>query len=114
MSKDLHLYIQKGTDFHVHLEVLENNEPMDLNNATASMKVKADYDKETIIDFSTENQRIIINATESTIDLKLPKEETSALYFKEAFYDLLITNNLGDTFLLIKGKVFLQKTVSND
>ena len=113
MSKEYNIYIQKGTDFHINLEVLEDNEPMSLELATAKMQVRQSYDDDVLLEFSTENNKLIINETDSTIDIKLTKTESAALYFKEALYDLLLTNNLGDTFLLLKGKVFVNKTVTN-
>ena len=109
--KPYQIKIKQGTSFHLVIEMKENDEFINLADHTALMKVRQDYHEAVLVELTTENNRIKINEA-GTIELVLTAEETATFQFKEAIYDLLLTNSYLEVSCVISGKFLVEKTVS--
>lgn len=80
---------------------------------TARMQARARVDaEEVLIDLTTENGGITILGPEAEIELHMTDEQTEALSFKRARYDLELLPPTGGVIRLLQGQVFLSKEVT--
>lgn len=88
--------------------VIEYNKPIDLSGLTASMTIKANpTDTTNIYLATTANGGIIINNTTKTITISIPASVTATFDFVTAYYQLEITDILGDITPLSSGTITL-------
>ena len=94
--------------------VLKNDDDtlIPLDGYSGKMQIRICYNSAVISELSTDNGKIVINTVDSEITLKLPNTETAVFDFSSAVYDLQLTDNLAEITYLIKGKVPLQRTVT--
>lgn len=92
--------------------ILEYNLPIDLAGFTARMQIRAKLESDTVlIDFTTENGKIVINNTDKTITLVLTAAETAAITWLTGVYSLELINGTNVT-TLINGSVSVKKEVT--
>lgn len=93
--------------------VLRYFQPVDMTDATARMHIRATLAaEETILELTTENSRIIIDDAAKTILLVLTAEETEALSFAAAVYDLEVVESDGTVHRVLEGSLSLRKEVT--
>ena len=94
--------------------VLEYNQPVSLNGATARMQIRPKLKSDTIIEqLTTEDGQILIDDLEHTIIIDLSDETTAGFDFNNAVYSLEIIQN-GDVAQLVTGNIILDKEVTRD
>lgn len=88
--------------------------PLDLSGFRARMHIRKSYRvPDLLAELTTENGRIVIDGAEGRITLSLSAEETGALRFSEALYDLeLVQDDPVWVVRLIAGKVRLERSVT--
>lgn len=104
----LNLQIEQNASFSKVL-VWKNSaqRPINLNGFTAKMQIRAEANQISplILELSTANSRIVIDALQGKITLKIEQSVLQAITVKSAFYDLLVTDSLGKVARLVEGQV---------
>ncbi|WP_088319573.1 hypothetical protein [Kineosporia sp. R_H_3] len=86
---------------------------VDLTGASAKMQIRSHKGAEDVLlELSTENGRITIDLTASTITLRLTDEETLALPWMSGVYDLFLYYSDGSQDPLLEGKVTVNREVT--
>jgi len=104
----------QGADFDVMLRLKSGGSPFDLTGYTAIMQVRSSVAAPAVmIELSTENGRITIDAEAGTLTLKMDAEATAAIkvpndrsgfpLLARYVYDLLITSPSGGTRFPLRG-----------
>ena len=90
------LNCKKGTTFRKKWYLFDkNNQPLDLNGYTGRMQVKADYTTDTLIELTTENDRMEI--LDNYIALYISDADTTASFDAGSYkYDLEIIAGTGE------------------
>jgi hypothetical protein len=103
------LVIEQGATYEQGLVYNDSaGEPVDLTDHTARMHIREAYDSEdALIELTTENGRITLGGTAGTIVLYISDEDTEALDFSSARYDLELVQPDGRVKRLLRGKVKL-------
>ena len=93
--------------------VLEYNEPVALNNYTARMQIREKIDTPVLYELTTENDGIILNTADSTINLNIPAAITEAFTFKKAVYSIELINASNDSVTtFVQGNITLYNEVT--
>jgi hypothetical protein len=92
--------------------VLIYNTPVDLTGYTARLTFRDKIGGASLIDMTTENNRILISPANFTITLQIASADTSILTFNKGVYDLELVSPLGVVTGLIYGSVKLEKEVT--
>lgn len=115
----LNLELEQGATFSKVLTWFQEDgiTPIDLTGATARSQWRTSIDDATtLLELTTENNRIKIDPTFGKITLHLTATETAALTFTAAVYDLEIqfAEVSGESYVyrLAKGKVKISKEVT--
>lgn len=91
---------------------LEYNQPVPLAGLTARMQIRSKLASTDIIDeLTTDNGRIILDTTASTITLTIPADVTAAYTFKTAVYSLELING-AEVIPFIYGNITLDLEVT--
>ncbi|RTL04644.1 hypothetical protein EKK58_10055 [Candidatus Dependentiae bacterium] len=103
------LEIQQGVSFLIPFYYFdENGLPIDLTDCTARMQARATVNSEDppILDWSTEDGQISINASAGCVLVAATPADTEALeQTAEAVYDLLLTFPTGFVANLVSGPI---------
>jgi hypothetical protein len=103
--------IDAGGDYDVQLLWKDDlNNPINLTGYSGGMKIKETLGSSTVIDCSS---YITTNGANGTIDISIPASITSTMSFSVGIYDLEVYSTLGKTYKLLRGKVFVNKEVTN-
>ena len=91
--------------------------PLNLTNYTARMQVRSSYDSSVVVlSATTSNGRLVIDAANGKITLKLLPADTSALIFKgetaDYVYDEEIEDNLGNVLRVVQGAFSISREVT--
>lgn len=115
----LNICINQGATFQLPMTWREQNEDgtagdaIDLTGYTARMQVREELeDAATLIELTTENGRITLNDEVGLIELHIAADDTEALDFDSAVYDLELVDGEGGVIRLIEGRVTLQREVT--
>lgn len=82
------------------------NTPVDLTGYTARMHIREAADSSTtLLELTTENDRIDIDTTNYTITLTMTAATTAAITWEEAVYDLELISSGGTVSLVLYGSV---------
>lgn len=94
--------------------VVEYNEPVDLSVYTARMQIREKLDSPTVIyELTTENDGIVLNSVDSTINLSIPANITETFTFKKAVYSIeLINTNNSSVTTFVQGSITLYNEVT--
>lgn len=93
--------------------IVEYNTPIDLTGFKARMQVRSKVDSSTvIIELTTENDYIVINNINKTINLVIPATVTSAFNFSTAVYSLELVSTGGQVTPFCEGSITLIKEVT--
>ena len=88
--------------------VVEYNEPIDLSTYTARMQIREKLDSPDVIyELTTENDGIVLNTTDYTINLNIPASVTETFDFKKAVYSIELVNADNNSVV-----TFVQGTIS--
>jgi len=74
----------------------------DLSGSTAYLDIKDKPDGNVLLSLTTGNGGITLS-DQGTIDLKITDEDTNLITWKTGVYDLIITDELGDSDAIIYG-----------
>jgi len=84
-------------------------------NCIAAMQIRPNITDTLIIStLTTENGKIIINASAGFIELKIPATETATFDFVKAVYDLELEFPNGDRYRIAQGQFSLNPEVTRD
>lgn len=87
--------------------------PVDLTGCTARMQVRSQVDSpDVLLELTTANGRIEIDALAGTLTLKLSAAETAALTWRNAVYDLEVVHPGGQVRRLAEGQVKVKPEVT--
>jgi len=107
--------VPQGADWDVAVLYKENGTPVDFTTATAQMQIRKDYDKEIILQLSTEDGTIVLadgaNDTPNVV-LKFKSNVTSGISIYEGIYDLEVTLSSGLVKKFLEGKFELRREVT--
>ena len=93
--------------------IVEYNTPIDLTGFKARMQVRSKVDSSTvIIELTTENNYIVINNVNKTINLAIPATITSGFTFSTAVYSLELVSTGGQVTPFCDGTITLVKEVT--
>lgn len=104
-----------GTGFGTYTGggVIRYNTPVDLTGYTARMHVRQSLTAETtLIELTTENDRIAIDASNKTITLTIAADDTAELGFTSGKYSLELVSSTGEVTQILFGSVTLVKEVT--
>jgi len=101
------LAVYKGTTFELKPVWKIGGVPVNLSGYTADMQVRYATDTAIIVELSTANGRITIDAEYGRINLKLTASQTAALAAGTYQYDLNLTNTADSTVYKILQGVFI-------
>lgn len=92
--------------------IIEYNQPVDLTGTTGRMQIRSTLASETfILELTTENGGIIIDASSQTITIYIDAVTTAGLDFQTAVYSLELIKS-GDVIPFVTGGVSLVKEVT--
>lgn len=103
----VNLLIQQGSDFS-HTVSLQNDDgtPLVLTGYSAKMQIRPELGSATmLLELSTGNGRIVLNALAGQLTLSLTNTITSGLTFRSGVYDLEITSGSGFVTRIMQGNV---------
>lgn len=93
--------------------VLEYNEPVPLTSYTARMQIREKIDTPVLYELTTENDGIVLNTADSTINLNIPAAITEAFTFKKAVYSIELINASNDSVTtFVQGNITLYNEVT--
>lgn len=93
--------------------VVEYNEPVDLTGYTARMQIREKVDSTTIIkELTTENNGIVIDATNKKINIVISATDTAAFTFGSAVYSLELVSSTNVVVPFVNGVLTLVKEVT--
>ena len=93
--------------------VLTYYPPLDLTGYTGRMQVRASIDAPgVLLDLTTENGGIVIDAPTGTIDRRVSAADSAALTFQSGVYDLELVDAAGDVTRLAEGDVCVDREVT--
>lgn len=106
--------VPQGADWDVGLIYTENSSVVDFSDATARMQIRSDYDKDIILELSSEDGTIELSdgaGDTPNVVLKFGNN-TSDLTKYEGIYDLEVTTSGGLVKKFLEGKFELRKEVT--
>jgi hypothetical protein len=110
---ELDLEIIQGSTYRQSFRWEVNGDPVDLTDWAARMQVRRKLkDTKVLIELTTENGGIEFEPTEGRFNLYLSAEDTAALNFTTAVYDIEFIAPNGDVCRLMQGVVELSKEVT--
>lgn len=114
-ERHVDLEIYQGATFVLRLQWLDDDDnPVDLTGATASMQIRDNVDASTVLhEASTDNGEITFNESEGRATVTIPASVTSGFDWTEGVYDLLITrpdNSRVDP--IVRGGVGVKKAIT--
>lgn len=106
--------IYQGSDYNLSFTWKDStNTPISLTNYTAAMQCRATKDAPGTIFSLTELSGITLEPSGTgTVSIDISAAATGAFSFKEAFYDLELTDPTSKVKRLMEGKVYLSKQVT--
>jgi hypothetical protein len=106
------LTIYQGATFRKSLVWKSDGVVVDLTGYTARMQIRESIDAtDSLLDLTTENDRIVITEVEGKVELVISAADTAALSFVSGVYDLELVSGTEVT-RLCGGKVKLSREVT--
>lgn len=106
--------IYQGSDFNLSFTWKDStNNPISLSNYSAAMQCRLNKDSPATIFSLTELSGITLEPSGTgTVSIDIDAATTGGYTFKEAFYDLELTDPTSKVRRLMEGKVYLSKQVT--
>jgi hypothetical protein len=104
-----------ASGFHAYTSggVIEYNEPVDLTGYTARMQIRASLkSEEVLLELTTENGGITIDASGNTITIYIDATSTAALTWKQGVYEVEVISTGGKVDSLAVGDVSVKQEVT--
>ncbi len=114
-ERHVDLEIYQGATFVLKLQWLDDDDnPVDLTGATASMQIRDNIDAQTVLhEASSDNGEITFDESEGRATVTIPASTTSGFDWTEGVYDLLITRPDGDRVdPIVRGGVGIKKAIT--
>lgn len=93
--------------------VLEYNTPVSLTGYTARLQIKRKItDLDPVLTLTTENGGILLDDVAKTITIRATAQQTSALSFNSAVYDLELISGSGKVYRFAEGSISLKPEVT--
>jgi hypothetical protein len=109
----LNLLIEQGSTFKHKLKLRDKAGALNLAGYTARMQIRRTVsDSAVLLELTTENGRIVIDAPAGTIELVVDAADTAALNFQSAVYDLETESAGGEVRRILQGNVLLSREVT--
>lgn len=105
------LSIEQGVDFELPLVFSNGTVPMVLTGHTFRMQIR-DYEGNIIYDATTENGKLLLNVSNSTLTITISNTDSSSFNFDFAKYDLEMVSPTSKVVRIIQGEVNLSKEVT--
>lgn len=119
MAAQINLEVEQGATFRQQMQWFDPDgiTPIDMTNCTARSEWRSSVDSTEILKtLTTENDKIVIDVVTGTITLHLDAEETAAITYTAAVYDLeIVFPVIGSeipVYRLCKGKIKLSKEIT--
>jgi hypothetical protein len=98
--------IKRGASFSFEATYEDAEGIIDLTGVTARLQAwKAPEDETVLLELSSQNGHITIDAENGTVSLHMTKEETAALDWSSGVYDLSLFYSNGDAAPLLEGNI---------
>lgn len=114
MAAKQNIVIEQGATFQLPLTLRGSNKrPINLTGHTAKLQIRESHASlDVLMELSTTNGKITITPASGRIDIVITDEETSAITWKTAVYDLVLYAPDGTARRLIEGKVTVSEGVT--
>lgn len=107
------LIIPQGTDTDINLTYKVDNVTVDLTTYSAKLQVRADYGTTVLLELTSDDSEIELNATAPNIVIKFPNAKTTAMTTYEGMkYDLEITSGANLVSRPLKGTFKLDREIT--
>lgn len=108
--------IEQGTNFSLNLTYKDSAQaPIDLTGYTAKMQMRPFASSARVFfERSTTNGTISLGGAAGTVLITATAEETAALNFLNAVYDIELYSPIDTTIRLLQGKVIMSQEVTRD
>lgn len=105
--------LEQGTTWSRRVVVTDKQGyPVNLAGYTVRMQARETYDSPAVLDLSVGSGITLTNPTAGEFLLKITNEQSRALVFEQAIYDIEITAPNGDTMRLMQGAIRLSREVT--
>lgn len=106
--------IEQGTTVRKVFRLKDgSNLPLNLTGFQARLQARATVGSPTVLlDASTENNKLVIDPLEGMVSLVLTANESAALSWSKAKYDLELENSGGEVMRPVKGEIDIDKEVT--
>ena len=91
---------------------LSFNTPVDMTAMTARMSIKDKVGGTELLRLDTTNNRLVIDATECSITMRVDASVTELLTWKQGVYDIEVVDSLDTVHVLLSGKVTVTPEVT--
>lgn len=114
MAETYELNINQGANLSLEIALKnEDQTPLNLTGFIARMQLRASYNSpEIVVELTTENGRILINALAGILTLALSAQTTAALIAKNYVYDLEIVSPTGFVTRVLQGEAIVSPEVT--
>lgn len=113
----VNLHIDQGSTYLAQFAwktgTAESSTPVDLTGSSARMQIRETIDSpDVLLELSTDNGGITLGTTDGLVTISIPFEDTAAMTFRKARYDLEITMPDATVRRLMKGSVHVSFEVT--
>ncbi len=114
MAEIYELNINQGSNLSLEIALKNSNgTPLNLTGYTARMQLRASYTApDFIVELTTENGRLVINALLGTITMLLSASTTAAIVAKNYVYDLETVSATGFVTRVLQGEAIVSPEVT--
>lgn len=108
--------IEQGATFHLRFTWEDSNgAPINLTEFKARMQARKSFNApEVLIDASTENGLITLNAAAGEVNIDLPESVTSGFSWPQAVYDLELVASNDVVTRLVQGSITISREVTKN
>lgn len=110
----LNLKIEQDASFRLRLYWKdERQRAINLTGYSAVLQMRNSHSDAVLLEMSTANGKIVLTPTTGAIDLTLTDEETGAITWLRASYDLSLEDSTGTKIRLVEGKVTVVPSITH-
>lgn len=105
--------VPQGADYWLDIDYKENEVTLDFSTYTGRMQIREDYDKPVLLELTTENGGIVLNATAPNVQFHFtPAMTTPMTTYNGMIYDLELVSSGGIILKFLEGKFSLRREVT--
>lgn len=107
------LRLKKGDDYRKEFHLKDSaGEAIDLTGCSFKMQIRESFSSDVLLELSTENEKIELDAENGVIALVFIHADTSAANWKKAIYDIELKNSADEIQTIVSGTVDLYDEVT--